>query len=124
LLDSPARIGRPTAAPFGFSESSMNTMSTYNLCQLDALRGGSSHDRLLALAIDQRARGILLRRAESMTYSRRPAWAHAIAGDPLWEPDAAAEMLGRETSAVVSSAALAGLISRPPEPFRARCQSR
>ena len=95
------RMGR---VPFGVSRESITALTTGVLCRVDAMRSGTPSERLMAMAIDARARGIIVRRGR---YA--PAYARADADLRLMTA-AVAEGLGR-----------AGLIELAPAPFRPRC---
>ena len=103
-MDAPV-ISRRGARPFfGVPREIATELSTGMLCQVASLRAGSSQQRLMAMAIDARAKGIIARRAR---YT--PALARA-AVDP------------RPTLAAVAEGfARIGLIELTPAPFRPRC---
>ena len=120
-MDAPMITRRAARVPFGFSPAMMTDLATGPLCQVAAMRDGSPQERLLAMAIEARARGIVVRRARYTAVANRPAWARAILGDPLANPDATEDIIRRTIAGVAEGAAAAGLIDLPPAPFRPRC---
>lgn len=120
-MDTPVISRRTPRIPFGFSASMMTDLATGGLCRVDAMRDGTPQERLVAMAIDARAKGIVIRRARYMPAAERPAWARAALGDPL-VPAAAADEINRRTAASVAEGlARAGLMDFPPAPFRPLC---
>jgi hypothetical protein len=91
-------------------------------CRVDAMRQGSAQERLVAMTIDARARGILVRRARFMSPAARPAWARALLGDPMVDPHAADDVMRRTVASLVEGAAQAGLLDFPPAPFQPACR--
>jgi hypothetical protein len=120
-MDTPIVTRRTPRALFGFSPSMMLDLATGGLCRVDAMRDGSPHERVVAMAIDARATGIVARRARYMPPSDRPAWARAAMGDPLVPSDAADEITRRTAASVAEGLGRAGLMDFPPPPFRPRC---
>ncbi|MEO5567011.1 MAG: hypothetical protein ABIR92_00875, partial [Gemmatimonadaceae bacterium] len=88
---------------------------------VEALRKGSAQERLLAMTIDARAKGIVVRRARFTAEGDRPAWARAILGEPMWNPRNADDLMRRTTAAVAEGAARAGLFALAPAPFNPGC---
>jgi hypothetical protein len=103
-LDAPVFARRSPRLPFGMSQETASWLSTGLLCRVEAMRDGSSQDRLLAMAVDARARGIVVRRARYAPATPR-----------------AADDLQLITARVVEGFARAGLIDLAPAPFRPRC---
>ena len=122
VLDTPMAPRRGMRAPFGFSAETMTELATGSLCRLQALRSGSAHDRLMAMTIEARAKGIVLRRARTLE-TTRPVWARAMLGEILWNANAADDVLLRTTAAVVEGVGRADMIELPPTPFRPACKS-
>ncbi|HET9426411.1 MAG TPA: hypothetical protein VFO55_13660 [Gemmatimonadaceae bacterium] len=121
VLDAPMAIRRLGRAPFGIPSSMMTDLFSAGLCRVDAMRDGSAQERLIAMTIEARARGILVRRARSTAAAARPAWARALLGDPMAAPRSADEMTRRTIASVAEGVARAGLLDLPPAPFRPRC---
>jgi hypothetical protein len=104
-MDAPIFARRGQRAAFGLAPDMISALSTGALCRVDAMREGTSQERLLAMAIDARARGIVVRVARNS-----PA-------TPL-----APEDLRVTTARVAEGFARAGLIELPPAPFRPGCE--
>jgi hypothetical protein len=104
-MDAPISLGRSRRMPFGLTKGLVAALATGPLCRVDAMREGTAQDRLLALAIEARARGIVVRRAR-----------YAPPG-----PRAADDLL-ITMARVAESFARAGLIELPPPPFQPGCE--
>lgn len=117
VMDASVATRRNSRLPFGFSPSTVLDIPVGALCRIESLRDGSAQDRLVAMTIDARARGIVVRRARSTEAGNRPAWARAILGEPTWNPRNADDLLRRTTAAVTEGAARAGLFALAPAPF-------
>jgi hypothetical protein len=103
-MDVPVTSRRGSRPFFGVPRETTTELSTGLLCQVASLRRGSSQQRLMAMAIDARAKGIIARRAR---YT--PSMARA-------------EVDPRPTLAAVADGfARVGLIELTPAPFRPRC---
>jgi hypothetical protein len=103
-LEAPILSRRGPRPAFGISRQTTVDLATGSLCQLDRLRDGSAQDRLMYLAIEARARGIIARRA------RYPSSLLRTQTDARVILASVAEGLDR-----------AGLIELAPAPFRPRC---
>jgi hypothetical protein len=103
-IDAPVPSRRGPRQFFGVTREMTAALSTGALCQVATLRTGSAQDRLVAMAIDARAKGIIARRER---YA--PSLARA-ASDPR-------PML----AAVAEGVARLGLVDLAPAPFRPRC---
>jgi hypothetical protein len=121
ILDAPASVRGWGRSWLGFDHGLQTALATGSICLVERLADGSSQDRLAAMVIDARARGIVLRRARFTAPANRPAWARAVLGEPVGDSTAAAEMLRRTTAAVAEGAGRAGLIPLPPAPFKPAC---
>jgi hypothetical protein len=121
ILDAPVSSRGWGRAWLGFDHALQSSMATGSLCLVDRLASGTAQDRLSAMAVDARAKGIVFRRAHVLSPSSRPAWARAVLGDPMSNPSSASEMLMRMTAAVAEGAGRAGLIPLPPAPFKPAC---
>jgi hypothetical protein len=121
MADAPMSMRRGARPVFGVSQSMMTDLATGMLCRMEVLRSGTAQERLIAMAIDARARGIVVRRARYSSPAMRPAWAQAALGAVPYHPAAADEILRRTTAAVAEGAARAGLIELAPAPFRPGC---
>jgi len=121
LLEAPVTVRRAARSPFGMAPGMTAALTIPGTCRLDRLQSGSARDRLAAATIQARARGIVTRRARLTPDSNRPAWAHAILGDVLWDPGASEDMLRRTSAAVLEGVARAGLIVVAPPPFGPGC---
>ena len=121
LREAPVLMRRPIRAPFDMPSTTMTRLAMPSLCRLDRLYGGSPRDRMIALTIEAKARGMLLRRARYTSPSNRPPWAHAILREAPWNRTASDEMLRRTTAAVLDGAAREGLVPAPPPPFAPSC---
>jgi hypothetical protein len=70
VLTSPIVLRRPMTPTIAWwPQLDLSALS----CRLERLRNGTARERLIALATDARARGLLLRRAHSMNATSRPA---------------------------------------------------
>ncbi len=103
-IDAPVPSRRGPRQFFGVTREMTAALSTGALCQVATLRTGSAQDRLVAMAIDARAKGIIARRER---YA--PSLARA-ASDPR-------PML----AAVAEGVARLGFVDLAPAPFRPRC---
>jgi hypothetical protein len=121
LRDAPS-VPRRLPRVLGLSPEMTIELTTASTCLLGRMRTGTPLDRLMAWTIDAKATGLLVRRARALAANDRPAWAHALIGDPTWDPHAADEMIRRTTTAVLEGAARARLIPLPPIPFTPACQ--
>lgn len=121
VMDAPIITRRGGRPPFGFAPWAMLDIAAGALCRVEALRKGSAQDRLLAMTIDARAKGIVVRRARLTAEGNRPAWARAILGEPMWNPRNADDLMRRTTAAVAEGAARAGLFALAPAPFDPGC---
>jgi hypothetical protein len=104
-LDAPVFARRSPRLPFGVAQETASWLSTGVLCRVEAMRDGSPQERLLAMAVDARARGIVVRRARYTPASPR-----------------AADDVQLVTARVAEGFARAGLIDLAPAPFRPRCE--
>jgi hypothetical protein len=120
LRDAPV-VSRRLPRTLGLSREMTTELTTASMCLLDRMRAGAPLDRLMAWTIDAKASGLLVRRARALPAADRPAWAHAMIGDPTWDPRAADEMTRRMTAAVLEGAGRARLIPLPPTPFAPAC---
>jgi hypothetical protein len=103
-LDAPVTSRRAMRPVFGLTREMTTSLATGVLCQVENLRDGTAQERLIAMAIDARARGIVARRARyAPSYVRADVDARGI------------------TASVVEGFARAGLIELAPAPFRPRC---
>lgn len=103
-LDAPVFNRRSPRVPFGVSAEAVSWLSTGALCRVEAMREGTPQERLLAMAVDARAKGIVVRRARYTPQGLRPA-----------------DDLQLVTARVAEGFARAGLIDLAPAPFRPRC---
>ena len=113
-IDPLVIVARLRAAPMGRSPRPLSQLGGApqlppSSCMIDHLRRGSARDRLVALTVDARARGIILRRAASLPAGRRPPWAHAALGEPTWSRSQYDEMVNRTIDAVIDGASRAGI---------------
>lgn len=120
-LETPVSVRRALRAPFGFSPAVMTELATGSICRLKGLRAGNAQDRLMAMTLEARAKGIVLRRARYSVESTRAPWARATLGEMLWNPSAADDVVRRTTAAVIEGAGRARLIDLPPYPFKPDC---
>jgi hypothetical protein len=121
VMDAPVANVRAPRLPFGMPAAVMSDLAAGAVCRIDAMREGSAQERLLAMSVVARARGILQRRARYMAAGTRPAWARALLGDPMTPPGASDDLLHRTIASVAMGAARAGLLDYPPAPFAPRC---
>jgi hypothetical protein len=103
-MDAPILSRRPSRIPHGLTRSMVTALATGGLCRVDAMREGNAQERLLAMAIDARARGIAARHARYSPSGMRVD-----------------ESLRVTTARVAEGFARAGLIELAPAPFRPRC---
>jgi hypothetical protein len=103
-MDAPVYLRRSSRIPLGLTPAIVSELAAGPLCRVDAMREGTPQERLLALAIEARARGIVVRRA-------RYAPPGPVAPDDL----------SLTMARVAESFARAGLIELPPAPFQPRC---
>lgn len=66
--------------------------------------------RLVRLAAESRARGVLRARAESISTARRPAWARALLGEAPWAPALATERINALAGGLLGDLAAPGLL--------------
>jgi hypothetical protein len=104
-MDAPVYSRRIGRVPRGLTPAMVADLSMGVLCKVDAMREGSSQNRLLAMAIDARADGIIARRARYAPPSPR-----------------AVEDRRVTIARVAESFARAGLIELAPAPFRPGCE--
>jgi hypothetical protein len=105
-MDTPVLARRGARPVFGLTQPILTSLATGSLCKVNAMREGTPQDRLLAMAVDARAKGIALRRAR---YS-----------PPVGPREP--EDLRLMTARVAEGFARAGLIELPPAPFRPGCE--
>jgi hypothetical protein len=103
-MDVPVTTRRGAPPFFGVTKEMSSELSTALLCQVEALRDGSAQDRLIAMAIEARANGIIARRARyAPSFARADADARPI------------------LASVARSFSRAGLMELAPAPFLPRC---
>ena len=99
-MDAPVYPRRGSRGTFGLTPAMVRALATGPMCKVEALRDGSPQERLLAMAIDARARGIVMRRSRYTPAGPR-----------------APEDMSVMTARVAEGFARAGLIALPPAPF-------
>jgi hypothetical protein len=104
-LETPIFSRRPGRIPFGLTREMVAQLATGVLCRVDAMRDGTPEERLMTMAIDARARGIVARRSRyTPAYARTDSDLRAM------------------TAAVAEGFGRSGLIELAPAPFRPRCE--
>ncbi len=100
------------------------------LCTADGSPQSIARERLLALAIDARARGVATRRAQYRAPGARGAWANGFLGIAPWSPDDGQRVMNALSSAIAADVTTAlgdqGVVPVVPAIFRssaANCSS-
>src|SRR6185503_13114807 len=104
-MDAPVYARRSPRMTFGLTPKMASDLAVGVLCKVDAMRDGSPQERLMAMAIDARARGIVVRQAR-----------YSLSGPRADEDSRLA------AARVVEGLARAGLVELAPAPFRPGCE--
>jgi hypothetical protein len=131
VLDSPVswrvvwqQLGR---SPNSQANAAMLGVPSLGLCSTGGSLEAAARDRLLALAIDARARGAAIRRARYNPSSLRGEWTRGVLATPPWRTDVGESVIAALRTSVVnelSSASWAqGVVPVVPAIFRSNAAS-
>ncbi len=131
VLDSPVswrvvwqQLGR---SPNARADASMLGAPPLGLCSTGVSPEAQARDRLLALAIDARARGVAIRRAKYFPQTLRAEWTRGLLATPPWRTDVGESVVAALRVGVVSELSNAtwaqGVVPVVPAIFRSNAAS-
>jgi hypothetical protein len=129
VLDSPVswrlvwqELGRPAQGA-----ATLLGTTTMGVCLVGKSPEADARERLLALAIDARARGVATRRARYYPSSMRPEWTRSVLATPPWRTEIGESVIAALRTTVVSELSSAtwaqGVVPAVPAIFRSNAAS-